>query len=165
MIGQAPDCLLYAFAVPEQCVFKLQAAAPASSWCAETSVLCALLCVTVQRPPLPPPHGAPVAAAQASPSAAAAAQADAASGAGPSTGPATHDTAAEPEGGDGRRPKACAVCGAARGGGTKLRVCTGCSAVWYCGPECQARHWKRLGHKRQCAALAAAHASGQAKAK
>ena len=38
----------------------------------------------------------------------------------------------------------------------QLRKCSGCQAVSYCSRECQVRHWKEGGHRRECAQLAAA---------
>ena len=35
----------------------------------------------------------------------------------------------------------------------KLRPCNGCHRVYYCGKECQVKHWKRKdwnGHKKNC---------------
>ena len=34
----------------------------------------------------------------------------------------------------------------------KLRACNGCHRVYYCGKECQVKHWKRErnGHKKMC---------------
>ena len=34
----------------------------------------------------------------------------------------------------------------------KLRPCNGCHLVYYCGKECQVKHWKRKinGHKKLC---------------
>ena len=34
----------------------------------------------------------------------------------------------------------------------KLRPCNGCHRVYYCGKECQVKHWKRErnGHKKMC---------------
>jgi TPR repeat protein len=40
--------------------------------------------------------------------------------------------------------KACATCG----GATDLKSCGGCASVWYCGFECQQKHWKE--HKATC---------------
>lgn len=60
----------------------------------------------------------------------------------------------------GEQAKSCAVCGKVRGDGVKLKYCTGCRTVRYCSPECQAAHWKRLGHKQACAALRAAAEAG-----
>lgn len=38
-------------------------------------------------------------------------------------------------------------------GANRLMRCRGCSAVSYCGRECQKRHWK-AGHKQECPTLA-----------
>ena len=35
----------------------------------------------------------------------------------------------------------CGVCGAADGGGVRLRACDACDAVRYCGRECQLMDW------------------------
>ena len=43
--------------------------------------------------------------------------------------------------------KARANCGVAEG----TKKCRRCQAVWYCGVDCQAAHWK-AGHKEECAA-------------
>ena len=52
-------------------------------------------------------------------------------------------------------PRQCAACGAAgsrrpAAGSTqlKLRTCSKCHEIWYCGKECQLRHW--AVHKRDC---------------
>jgi hypothetical protein len=47
-------------------------------------------------------------------------------------------------------PKVCAACGAAAADGVKLRVCSGCKSVHYCGPDCQKGDWKQ--HKGACRA-------------
>lgn len=47
--------------------------------------------------------------------------------------------------------QACAACGKA-GSLVKLRSCTGCKKVWYCGKECQVSDWRR--HKKDCKAVA-----------
>ena len=52
-------------------------------------------------------------------------------------------------------PDRCTHCGAwaadlARDD-RKLRRCSRCQRVWYCGRECQRVHW-RAGHKAECAA-------------
>ena len=38
----------------------------------------------------------------------------------------------------------------------QLRKCSGCRQAAYCSRECQVRHWKEGGHRRECAQLAAA---------
>ena len=53
----------------------------------------------------------------------------------------------------------CSGCGRPS---VKLRTCSGCRCAAYCSRECQARHWKEGGHKRECAQLAAAASSGAA---
>ena len=50
-------------------------------------------------------------------------------------------------------PACCACCGQPS---LKLRKCSACKVTQYCSRECQAKHWKAGGHKRECAALAAA---------
>ena len=42
----------------------------------------------------------------------------------------------------------------------QLRKCSECRAVSYCSRECQVRHWKEGGHKRECTQLAAAAGAG-----
>lgn len=43
----------------------------------------------------------------------------------------------------------CAVCGAEHGTeGQKLKLCSGCKKVQYCGVGCQKKHWKH--HKLTC---------------
>ena len=51
--------------------------------------------------------------------------------------PAETDCAVEQE-------KQCASCGAT----SKLKSCSACKSVWYCGAECQRQHWKE--HKVAC---------------
>jgi hypothetical protein len=46
----------------------------------------------------------------------------------------------------------------------QLRKCTACRAVSYCSRECQVRHWKEGGHRRECAQLAAAAGASTATA-
>jgi hypothetical protein len=44
----------------------------------------------------------------------------------------------------------CASCGRrGSGSGVKLKPCSRCKAVFYCGVDCQRRHWKE-GHKLSC---------------
>ena len=40
----------------------------------------------------------------------------------------------------------CCRCGASQ---PKLRRCSKCKGVWYCGPECQKKDWV-AGHKTVC---------------
>ena len=53
----------------------------------------------------------------------------------------------------------CSGCGKTA---LQLRSCSACRAVAYCPKECQVKHWKQDGHKRECAALAAAAAEAGA---
>jgi hypothetical protein len=46
------------------------------------------------------------------------------------------------------------VCGDC-GSPDALRVCYGCNEVYYCARACQKNHWKRGGHKLECAELQA----------
>lgn len=46
----------------------------------------------------------------------------------------------------------CAACGRLA---SELKKCSACRAVGYCSRECQVDHWKKGGHKRECATLAA----------
>ena len=52
---------------------------------------------------------------------------------------------------DGLREK-CASCGAADGGGVRLRACDACDAVRYCDRECQRADWPV--HLHACKVLA-----------
>jgi hypothetical protein len=47
----------------------------------------------------------------------------------------------------------CSACGKAKSKYQKLRKCSGCHAVQYCNPECQKKHWKIGGHKKECKKL------------
>eukprot|EP00884_Botryococcus_braunii_P001215 jgi/Botrbrau1/11094/Bobra.0219s0004.1 len=47
-----------------------------------------------------------------------------------------------------KKVSACATCGKAGGGSVKLRECSKCRAVLYCGRDCQWTHWP--AHKRVC---------------
>ena len=47
----------------------------------------------------------------------------------------------------------CASCGIAGGDDIKLRKCTACYLVKYCGVKCQKDHWKK--HKKECKKRAA----------
>ena len=42
--------------------------------------------------------------------------------------------------------KSCFRCGLQK---SKLRRCSKCKGVWYCGPECQKKDWV-AGHKNDC---------------
>ncbi len=56
-----------------------------------------------------------------------------------------------------RKVWACACCGKVKAlEGGKLRECTGCRSVRYCGRECQLKHWPV--HKAPCKGL---HAAGE----
>lgn len=48
--------------------------------------------------------------------------------------------------------QACAACDKS-GAVVKLRSCTRCKKVWYCGKDCQASDWRR--HKKDCKPVAA----------
>jgi hypothetical protein len=41
----------------------------------------------------------------------------------------------------------CANCGVQGG---DFGCCSRCSAVWYCGKQCQSAHWRENGHREQC---------------
>jgi TPR repeat protein len=43
----------------------------------------------------------------------------------------------------------CASCGRGCEKGVKLKPCSRCKSVFYCGEECQQAHWK-AGHKTNC---------------
>lgn len=47
----------------------------------------------------------------------------------------------------------CAACGQPEGMAVKLKRCSGCHAVRYCGADCQRAHWR--AHKAACRAAAA----------
>jgi hypothetical protein len=53
----------------------------------------------------------------------------------------------------------CSGCGRPA---VQLRKCSGCRQAAYCRRECQVRHWKEGGHRRECAQLAAAASSSAA---
>ena len=55
----------------------------------------------------------------------------------------------------GRAPKTCGSCGRPEDQGEKFFHCARCKAVSYCSKACQVNHWKRGGHKQECAALQA----------
>ena len=46
----------------------------------------------------------------------------------------------------------CGACGAADGGGVRLRACDACDAVRYCDRDCQRADW--LSHRLVCEVLA-----------
>ena len=46
------------------------------------------------------------------------------------------------------RPDRCAACGVAARSGAPLKRCARCLDAWYCGAECQHRHWRV--HKLAC---------------
>jgi hypothetical protein len=50
-------------------------------------------------------------------------------------------------------PVACSGCGREF---VQLRKCSVCRQAAYCSRECQVRHWKEGGHRRECAQLAVA---------
>ena len=52
---------------------------------------------------------------------------------------------------------ACSGCGRQA---IQLRKCSGCRQAAYFSRECQVRHWKEGGHRRECAQLAAAAGAG-----
>jgi TPR repeat protein len=43
----------------------------------------------------------------------------------------------------------CSACGKPKSKYQKLRKCSGCHAVQYCNTECQKKHWKIGGHKKE----------------
>ena len=47
----------------------------------------------------------------------------------------------------------CSACGKPKSKNQKLRKCSGCYAVKYCSTECQKKHWKIGGHKKECKEL------------
>ena len=47
----------------------------------------------------------------------------------------------------------CSACGKPKSKYQKLRKCSGCHAVQYCNTECQKKHWKIGGHKKECKKL------------
>ena len=67
-------------------------------------------------------------------------------GSGPSEGPRQADAPREPD----ASTDPCAVCGVRPSPGSKHKLCGGCKAVVYCSKECQAKHWRQGGHKREC---------------
>ena len=48
-------------------------------------------------------------------------------------------------------PRACGSCGRAEDQGEKFFHCARCKVVSYCSKVCQVNHWKRGGHKQECA--------------
>jgi len=57
----------------------------------------------------------------------------------------------------------CTACDASKADvqarGHKLQLCQGCKAVWYCGKECQKKHWKV--HKKECKVTDASHVADE----
>jgi len=48
---------------------------------------------------------------------------------------------------------ACAACSKTAADGVELQQCLGCSAVWFCGQDCQRADWRSpTGHKAACKA-------------
>ena len=50
----------------------------------------------------------------------------------------------------------CATCGASEGSLPGIPIhnaCSKCKVTFYCSTKCQKQHWKKGGHKLQCAAL------------
>ena len=58
-----------------------------------------------------------------------------------------------PVGGEGDGDEACANCGKHGGDIVKLKNCTACRLVKYCGVDCQKTHRKQ--HKKACKQRAA----------
>lgn len=58
----------------------------------------------------------------------------------------------------GESRETCSHCGAAASDDVKLKACSQCRSVQYCGQECQSKHWR--SHKRACRALRTAQANG-----
>ncbi len=50
--------------------------------------------------------------------------------------------------------KLCAACGTASNEKIKLKLCSRCQIVYYCGSACQAKHWYE-GHMHHCKAIPA----------
>ena len=44
----------------------------------------------------------------------------------------------------------CSTCGKPKTTDHKLFKCQRCRTTYYCNPECQAKHWREGGHKREC---------------
>ena len=47
----------------------------------------------------------------------------------------------------------CSACGKPKSKYQKLKKCSRCHAVQYCNTECQKKHWKIGGHKKECKRL------------
>jgi TPR repeat protein len=56
----------------------------------------------------------------------------------------------------------CATCGTPKTTKRPLNICTRCRTVRYCNRDCQIKHWKEGGHKRECRRLKAAAAAAAA---
>mmetsp|Transcript_3582 Transcript_3582/g.7584 ORF Transcript_3582/g.7584 Transcript_3582/m.7584 type:complete len:87 (+) Transcript_3582:3-263(+) len=52
------------------------------------------------------------------------------------------------------KSKLCANCGTTPNDSVKLKLCSRCQSVYYCGPACQAKHWYE-GHLHNCKAIRA----------
>ncbi len=50
----------------------------------------------------------------------------------------------------------CATCGTPKTTRRPLNACSQCHTTHYCNRECQMKHWKEGGHKRECKRLKAA---------
>jgi TPR repeat protein len=44
----------------------------------------------------------------------------------------------------------CATCGTPKTTRRPLNACSQCHTTHYCNRECQMKHWKEGGHKREC---------------
>ncbi|PNH08395.1 hypothetical protein TSOC_000004 [Tetrabaena socialis] len=63
----------------------------------------------------------------------------------------------------GRDARQCGSCGKPNTIACSLKVCTKCRSAWYCDRECQKKDFAR--HKKECAGLAQAAATGPSVAK